>query len=147
MIYNMPYRILESIASADIAFESWATTIECLFCDTADALISVMVNNIGAIAEHNHLFLEQKSKSLDMLLYRVLEELIFLKDSKQMFYRVKDVTIEERVEAIHFRGTLYGEKIDSTRHQLLVDVKAVTLHDFFVKKEGFLWKTQVILDI
>lgn len=147
MIYNMPYRILESIATADVAFESWATTIERLFCDSADALISVMVDNIDAITEHNHLFLEQENESLDMLLFQVLEELTFLKDSKQMFYRIKGVTIENRIAAVYFRGKLYGEKIDSARHQLLVDVKAVTFHDFFVKKEGALWKTQVTLDI
>jgi SHS2 domain-containing protein len=143
----MPYRILENIATADVALESWAITIERLFCDTTDALISVMVKNIEAIAEHDHLFLEQENESLDMLLYQVLEELIFFKDSKQIFYRVKDITIKKQGTVIHFSGTLYGEKIDHVRHQLLVDVKAVTLHDFFVKKEGPLWKTQLILDI
>jgi SHS2 domain-containing protein len=143
----MPYRILENIATADIAFEAWAENAENLFCDSADVMISIMVNNIEAITEQHHLLIEQENESFDMLLFQVLEELVFLKDSKQMLYRIKSSTIENRGVAIHFSGILYGEKIDSARHQLLVDVKAVTLHNFFVKKEGPLWKTQVTLDI
>ena len=143
----MPYRILDTVATADIAFEAWDVEIEKLFCNSADALMSVMVNDIETISERHHLPLEKENKFLDMLLFQVLEELVFLKDSKQMFYRIKEVKISESENTIHFCGTLYGEKIDSAKHMMLVDVKAVTLHDFYVKKDGPLWKTQITLDI
>ncbi|OYT40589.1 hypothetical protein B6U80_02575 [Candidatus Pacearchaeota archaeon ex4484_26] len=41
----------------------------------------------------------------------------------------------------------YGEKIDVKRHQSLVDVKAVTMHLFEVKKQGKYWKARVVLDV
>ncbi len=40
-----------------------------------------------------------------------------------------------------------GEKIDSGKHDLVVDVKAVTLHRFRVEKTQRGWEAVVILDI
>ena len=143
----MPYRILDTVATADIAFEAWDVEIEKLFSNSADALMSVMVNDIETISERNQLLLEKENKFLDMLLFQVLEELIFLKDSKQMFYRIKKAEILQSENMMYFSGILSGEKINSAKHMMLIDVKAVTLHDFYVKKDGPLWKTLITLDI
>jgi SHS2 domain-containing protein len=40
----------------------------------------------------------------------------------------------------------WGETIDPSRHELLVDVKAVTLHRFRVEKASRGWEATVILD-
>ena len=40
-----------------------------------------------------------------------------------------------------------GEKIDMKKHEMLVDVKAVTMHMFEVKKEKNIWKARVVLDV
>jgi SHS2 domain-containing protein len=44
-------------------------------------------------------------------------------------------------------GVLAGEELDMNRHDLVVDVKAVTLHQFRVEKTDRGWEAFVILDI
>jgi SHS2 domain-containing protein len=46
---------------------------------------------------------------------------------------------------LHAKGR--GEKLDPERHQTRVDVKAVTLHRFSLKKTDDVWEGFVILDI
>ena len=41
----------------------------------------------------------------------------------------------------------YGEVIDRERHELLVDVKAVTMHHFKVEETAEGWTATVVLDI
>ena len=45
------------------------------------------------------------------------------------------------------KAKAYGEKLDMKKHELLVDVKAVSLHNFKVEKTRTKWKTDVILDV
>ncbi|NTV43837.1 MAG: archease, partial [Syntrophobacteraceae bacterium] len=40
-----------------------------------------------------------------------------------------------------------GEKIDPDRHDLIVDVKAVTFHHFRVEQTRHGWEAMVILDL
>jgi SHS2 domain-containing protein len=41
----------------------------------------------------------------------------------------------------------YGEKLDMKKHELLVDVKAVSLHQFRVEETKDGWVASVILDV
>ena len=45
------------------------------------------------------------------------------------------------------RGTLTGEPIDPSRHELRADVKAVTKHLYQVRQENGRWVARVVLDI
>ena len=47
--------------------------------------------------------------------------------------------------ALH--ATAIGEQLDPQRHQMRVDVKAVTLHRFRVEQTEQGWEAFVILDI
>jgi SHS2 domain-containing protein len=42
---------------------------------------------------------------------------------------------------------MFGEPIDLNKHELLVDVKAVTMHLFEVKKLNGEWFARVIVDV
>ena len=45
-----PYRYLEEIATADVAFEAWGATREEAFLAAADATLNTMVEEIGTVA-------------------------------------------------------------------------------------------------
>ena len=47
----------------------------------------------------------------------------------------------------HLIAEMLGEVIDMEKHELLVDVKAVTWHMFQLKKEDGKWNAFVILDV
>jgi SHS2 domain-containing protein len=143
----MPYRFLEDVAIADVAFEAWADTIEALFSEAAAAFLSVMIGNPTALLERERRFLQVTDNALDMLLFQLLQELIFIKDSQQLLLRVQSIGIREKEGCYTLDAEAAGETIDPLRHELIVDVKAVTLHRLRVERTPQRWEATVVLDI
>jgi SHS2 domain-containing protein len=143
----MPYRYLEDIAIADVAFEAWGASLEEMFIAAANATIRVMVEDLETIVRRQPRVLRLEAEAVDLLLFQFLQELIFYKDAEQLLLRADDVSIEERDDGWLLTATVCGEEIDQTRHELLVDVKAVTLHRFQVEPFEGGWKGFVILDV
>jgi SHS2 domain-containing protein len=143
----MPYQYLEDVATADVAFKVWGSTIEEMFVAAADASMNVMVEDLASIMMREHRALNLEAESIDMLLFELLQELIFYKDAEQLLLRVSQVFIQQKNKHFTLKAEAYGEVLDPQKHDLNVDVKAVTLHRFRVEKTGDGWKATVILDI
>src|SRR3954466_12337764 len=143
----MPYDYLEEIGTADIAFEVTGRDLPQLFRDAADAMTNVMIDNIEAIQLRETRHIELSNEKLDMLLFDLLQELIFLKDAERLLFRMRQVQIGERDENYFVKATAEGELLDAERHHQRADVKAVTLHDFSVERTESGWKARVLLDI
>ena len=143
----MPYRYLEEIGTADIAFEATGRDLPELFRDAADATTNVMIDNIEAIQPRQTRQIELSNDKLDMLLFDLLQELIFLKDAERLLLRIREVQVDERDEIYVMKATAEGEVVDAERHHQRADVKAVTLHDFSVERIEGGWKARVLLDI
>ena len=143
----MPYHYLEEIGTADIAFEATGRDLPELFRDAADATTNVMIDNIEAIQPRVTRQIELWNKELDMLLFDLLQELIFFKDAKRLLLRISKVQIDKRDELYFVKATAAGEPLDAHRHDQRADVKAVTLHDFSVEQTEDGWKAKVLLDI
>src|SRR5919198_4478147 len=92
----MPYHSLEEIGTADIAFEATGRDLPELFSDAADAMTNVMIDNIEAIQPRQTRQIELSNDKLDMLLFDLLQELIFLKDAERLLLRMREVQIAER---------------------------------------------------
>jgi SHS2 domain-containing protein len=143
----MPYRYLEDIGTADIAFEATGRDLPELFKDAADATMNVMIDNLGAIEPRETRHIELSNDQIDMLLFDFLQELIFFKDAERLLLRVRRVQIDEKNKKYFLKAETAGERLDEARHQQRADVKAVTLHDFSVEKEDEGWRARVLLDI
>lgn len=143
----MPYTYLEEIGTADIAFEATGCDLPELFSDAADATTNVMIDNIDAIQPVETRQIELSNEKLDMLLFDLLQELIFFKDAERLLLRIREVQIAERDEHYFVKATAEGELLDAERHHQRADVKAVTLHDFSVERTEGGWKARVLLDI
>jgi len=143
----VPYKYLEEIATADIAFEATGSDLPELFRTAADATMNVMIDNLGGIELRETRHIEISNDKIDMLLFDFLQELIFLKDAERLLLRVRDVEVEERNEKYFLKAEVAGEQLDDSRHHQRADVKAVTLHDFSVEKHDSDWRARVLLDI
>jgi SHS2 domain-containing protein len=143
----VPYRYLPEIAIADVAFEAWADTMEELFAAAADATMNVMVGDLETIAWLETRMVHAEESEADMLLLQLLQELIFFKDAERLLLRVKRLDIRQREGRYILEAEVGGEELDSARHDLVVDVKAVTLHRFRVEQTPAGWEATVILDI
>ena len=143
----MPYRYLEDIDIADVAFEAWDAGLEEMFIDAADALTNVMVADLATINRIEELEVQLEESDPEMLLFDFLNELLFYKDARRLLLRVGRLAITLAASEYRLRATLYGEQVDPIRHCLLVDVKAVTLYRFRVQQSSHEWRATAVLDV
>jgi len=143
----MPYRFLDEISTADVAFEAWGETREELFISGAAALLGTMTAVPEQVARHEGLTIRLEHEELDLLLWSFLQELVFYKDARRLLLHADRVRIEERDGLFCLEAAVSGERIEAGRHRLLVDVKAVTLHRFQVAFVDNLWRAAVVLDV
>ena len=143
----MGYHYLDDFATADIAFEATGESLEQVFVAAADATMNVMVEELRSIEARVEKRIELKNDDLDMLLFDLLQELIYYKDAEQLLLRIKEIGITERDGTYLLHARAAGEKLDHERHEQRVDVKAVTLHRFSLQKTDGGWVALVILDI
>ncbi len=142
----MPYRYLEDIATSDVAFEAWGETMEELFVAAAEATMNVMVEDLNTIADRERRSIHIDEGAIDMLLFQLLQELIFFKDAELLLLRIPKVWIQHLKGIYSLTAETYGEELNPDKHELLVDVKAVTLHRFHVEQTSRGWEAVVILD-
>jgi SHS2 domain-containing protein len=143
----MPYRFLEEVSTADVAFTAWGETREELFISSAAALLGTMVDDPQRVKRLQELTISLEEEEFDLLLFVFLQELIFCKDAHRLLLHAATVTIVERQGVFRLEAVLRGEAIAAQRHRLLVDVKAVTLHGFQVTDEAGNFTATVVLDV
>ncbi len=143
----MPYQFLEDISIADVAFEAEGKTLEELFEGAALAVTNTMVKDVRRIEQKTSKSIEVGAENVEMLLFHFLQELIFYKDAELLLFSKFDLAIEQKDSSWRLRGKAYGEEISADKHQLLVDVKAVSLHNFKIEKKAQGWRAAVIIDV
>jgi len=143
----MPFRFLEDIALADIAFEVRENSLETLFTSATEALVQTQIENPKDIQRATQLTLTLSHQKIDLLLYRFLQELIFLKDARHLLLLTDRIEIAQKAGEYELSAQVSGEALDPERHEQRVDVKAVTLHRLEVVPTQDGWKATVVLDI
>ena len=143
----MPYRFLEDIAVADVAFEAEGKTREEMFIAAADAMMNVMLSDLETLRMTETVAFSLQNRDIELLLFDFLNELIFYKDAHRLLLRVATVTINLFDTQFTLSAKAAGERLDPARHPLIVDVKAVTLYRFRVEETSEGWLAEVILDI
>lgn len=143
----MPFRFVDDITNADVAFEAWGGALEELFISSAAALLQTMTAAPEQVLRQEELIFQLEHIELDLLLLEFLQELIFYKDARRLLLHADRVQIDERGGVFHLTASVTGEQIDAGRHRLLVDVKAVTLHRLHVEWRGDFWHACVVLDV
>ncbi len=143
----MPYRYLDDVATADVAFLACGRTLEETFIAAADATMNVMVEDLNTISPRQCLSIGLENEALDLLLFSFLNELIFYKDARRLLLRASELNIAGKGAQFELQAEFCGEEIDSSKHPLRVDVKAVTLHLFELSETNKGWEATVVLDI
>lgn len=142
----MPYRFVEGYTMADVAFEATGDTIEDMFQSAAEALTNSMVSDLDAIEGRKEISFCISSKDEERLLHDFLQEIIFYKDAENLIFRYYSLKVSRGAEGYTLEAMLKGEEIDMEKHDLVVDVKAVSWHHYKVeRKDG--WRAFVILDV
>lgn len=142
----MPYKYLEEVAIADVAFEAEGKTLDELFESSGFALTNSMIRELAQIEQKVMKSFEVEAEDVEMLLFNFLQELIFYKDAERLLFNKFDLDIEHD-DGWRLWAKAYGEEIDQEKHELLADVKAVALHNFKVERSEKGWRASVIVDV
>ncbi len=139
------FLFLSDQITAETTFVAYGENLNLLFKNAALALTEVMVDT-SSIAKKVIWKIKLTSDNLEELLLRFLEEIIYLKDSQGLVFKTFNIHVIN-TRPVRLSGELGGEKIDSGKHKLRTDIKAVTHHMFELKKEQHFWKANVVVDV
>lgn len=139
----MSYRFLDHIA--DVKFIAEANSIENLFIECSNALKESICGKI-TILEQDEKNIEIKGNSLENLLYKFLEEILILLESKDfVFSKIYELKIDEN--SFILKAKIKGDKVQN--YKFTNDVKAITYSEMKIEenKKKNSWKTTVVLDV
>jgi SHS2 domain-containing protein len=143
----MPYRYLDDVAIADVAFEAEGKTLGELLESSALALTNIMIGNPESLEPNATRRFEVTAENPEMLLYHFLQELIFYKDAERLLFSKFELVVEKKMPTWRLRVTALGDELSQEIHELLADAKAVSFHNFSVRKTSDGWRADVIVDV
>ena len=142
--YDMEqYKILDH--TADAKFQAFGKDLNEVFTNAALAMFSILKDpkEIKAVKKFEF---EIDSEDLQSLLYDFLEKFVVMMDIDDFMLSELEVEIEKLSEDF-FKLNCKGKGDSSKKYEIGGDIKAVTYHDMFVKKEKGLWTIQAVVDI
>ncbi|MEK7749126.1 MAG: archease, partial [Bacteroidota bacterium] len=84
------------------------------------------------------------SIDLENLLVRWLNELLYLYDGENFLTARADV---KSVSQTSLEGFIFGETYNSKKHELKLDVKAITYHQLQIENISGSWKARFFVDV
>ena len=141
------YKLIDH--TADIGCEIYGKTKKELFANSVVALFELMLGRKSSSETHEKEAFETKSINvegidLEDLFINFLREVLYLFNGEG--WMVVDCQ-PLQITTKHIVAQLTGESYVSTKHQVKMEIKAVTYHGLSVKKTKTGWVGRVIYDI
>jgi SHS2 domain-containing protein len=140
----VPYEFFDH--TGDIGVSLTGTTVPELFAGAAAALTDC-ITAIERIEPKRPEELDIDAPELDLLLVDFLSELLYRFDTRGWLTRYADLDLQEKDGGWSLQGTLRGERLDPSRHDVKVLIKAVTYHGLHIERADGLWTARIVLDI
>jgi SHS2 domain-containing protein len=129
--------------TADVGLRARAADLNTLFAEAAKAMFSVMAGNLDSVRPLEEISISLALDDYDALLRAWLAELLYAFHVRKLLFAEFSVTIDES----GLQGIARGEPLDTARHALDVEIKAVTWHALKIQQLGDGWLAEVIVDI
>ncbi|MHC4061696.1 MAG: archease [Planctomycetota bacterium] len=128
---------------ADIGIRGFGATKEQAFEQTAVALTAV-ITNPAKVSPVEEVAVKCAAPDDELLLVDWLNGLLYEMDTRQMLFS----RFEVRIDGGELAGRAWGEKIDVSKHDPVVEVKAATYTELSVRQdEKGVWTAQCIVDV
>ncbi len=134
------FEILEH--TADVGIIAYGSNTQEAFANAAKGMFS-LITELEDIEETEHRDIELTSSDQESLLVEWLNELIYLFDVENIIFKRFDI---KQLGNTNLRARIYGEKVDSSRHELKTGIKAATYHMLMIDKSNGS-RVQVLFDI
>ncbi|MEA1924899.1 MAG: archease [Candidatus Altiarchaeota archaeon] len=131
--------------TADLKFRSYGNSLSECFINCARAFTH-SIADLDSIEKKEKREFTVGGDDLDLLLHDFLSELLFLFETEHLLFSEYNIKVGED-EGFILQASVWGEEYDPGRHLLKTEIKAITLHDLYVKKVEGKWIAQVLCDI
>lgn len=137
--------------TADMGIKAYGKDLAELFINAAYGMAS-LITDLEKVNPKDSEDILLKAENREELLVSWLNEIIYLFASKNMLFSKFEVL---KIDEKHLRAKIFGERLDTTRHQIETEFKAATYHGLKISKlkrdnstfpEGTL-QAEVIFDI
>lgn len=128
--------------TADLGIEVYGKTIEELFINIAKAIFETQIK--GKVQAKKDLVFEISGPSLEELFIEWCRELLYNFSVKGFIPKVYKISISEDNKLSAY---LRGEIFDPKRHNVKLEVKNATYHNFSIKKLNNAYCATVIFDV
>ncbi|MGB9748478.1 MAG: archease [Candidatus Woesearchaeota archaeon] len=132
--------------TADVRFRAVGKDFEELLKNSFRAMINVMVDS-DKVKKKEKIGVEVKAKTLDKLLIKFLEEILFLLDSENFIAsELECVKITRKKGFYVLNAFVLGDK-NLKEYDFSLSVKAVTYNDFVFKRGYGFYVAEITLDV
>jgi SHS2 domain-containing protein len=135
------YEVFEH--TADFGIRARADSVDELFADAARGLFSLMVTNLDQVRTVEDIAFQLDGDDREELLHDWLAELLYTFAVRRLVLAKFDV----KIGANGISATAWGEPLDLSRHEIDVEVKAITWHALKVELTAEGWLAEVIVDV
>jgi SHS2 domain-containing protein len=129
--------------TADVGIRARADTVEELFAEAARGLFALMIENLDAVQTVEEVAFQVSADDIEELFHDWLAELLFAFNAR----RLALAEFHVRIDASVLTATARGEPIDPKRHEIAVEVKAITWCGLKVERQPDGWLAEVVVDI
>ncbi len=136
-----PYELIDH--TADIGLKAYGKTLSEAFAHAAKGMFDIITNS-SEIENKGEYAIKLSADSLEQLLVDWLSELLFLQGAENLVFGVFTVTVNEK--RCILSATVFGEEFDREKHQVGIEIKAVTYHMLEVQRKSPCF-VQVLFDI
>lgn len=113
--------------TADVQVRSWGNSLEEAFSQTAYSLMATITPDLKKISPkiEKNIIIEAEDK--EALLFDFLSEFLYIFDVDELVFNHIHVNKIKKVNNnFELQATLKGEKFDSNKHEIGIEVKAIT---------------------
>ena len=111
--------------TADIGLKANGATLSEAFAHAAEGMFAIITDS-SVIENKGEYHIELSSDDLEQLLVDWLNELLFLQGAENLVFGRFSVDIDEQKH--YLSATISGEEFDPKKHQIGMEIKAVTYH-------------------
>jgi SHS2 domain-containing protein len=129
--------------TADTGIRAFGKDLKEVFENAAYGMLS-LVADLSKVQEKESRDVAVEAEDREELLVEWLNELLYLLEVDGLIF--KSFKIGE-IDDHHLKAKVFGELVDREKHDLGIDIKAVTYHMLKVARTDNAWETQVIFDV
>jgi SHS2 domain-containing protein len=133
------YELIEH--TADVGVKAYGKTVAEAFEHAAKGMFDIITDE-STIDPVGQYAIQLEAPDLEQLLVDWLSQLIFLNDAQDLVFGKFQVTLTGN----RLTASVFGEKFDTKKHRMGVEIKAVTYHMLQVQEKNPIF-VQVLFDI